>query len=98
MKSLIRALFIVMAAGMLLSASPIHAREIKQQKCPIMGYKPSEKLFVDYKGKRVYFCCGSCPSIFMKDPERYMEKMKKEGIFLEDSPGAEVSGTQEGKK
>lgn len=62
------------------------AAEVKQEKCPIMGYKPSEKLFVDYQGKRIYFCCGSCPETFMKDPDAYMDKMREEGITLEDSP------------
>jgi len=64
------------------------AAEVEQEKCPIMGYKPTEKLFVDYQGKRIYFCCASCPETFMKDPDTYLQKMREEGIFLEDSPDA----------
>ncbi len=94
MKPSAKNLVAALAAALFLFASPIsHAKEIKQQKCPIMGFKPSEKLFVDYKGKRIYFCCGSCPSTFMQDPEKYMDKMKKEGIYLEESPTAQ-SGTE----
>lgn len=87
-----------MAAAFILLSPPIQAKQIKQQKCPIMGYKPSEKLFVDYKGKRIYFCCGSCPSTFMKDPERYMEQMNKEGIYLEDSPADKEAGSSKSER
>jgi YHS domain-containing protein len=27
--------------------------------------------YVDYKGKRYYFCCGDCAAMFKKDPAKY---------------------------
>ena len=30
-------------------------------------------LYVDYEGKRVYFCCAGCLPAFEADPEKYME-------------------------
>jgi len=41
---------------------------------------------VDYKGERVYFCCAGCPDTFKKNPEKYMKKLKAEGIELEKVP------------
>jgi YHS domain-containing protein len=29
------------------------------------------KMFADYKGNRYFFCCGSCPPAFKKDPAKY---------------------------
>ena len=59
-----------------------------QTMCPVMGEKIDKKYYVDYKGKRVYFCCDSCPKMFQADPEQYMEKMAEQGVVLEDSPAA----------
>lgn len=27
--------------------------------------------YADYKGNRYFFCCGSCPKMFAKDPAKY---------------------------
>jgi YHS domain-containing protein len=27
--------------------------------------------YTDYKGKRYYFCCGDCSSMFKKNPGKY---------------------------
>lgn len=39
-------------------------------------------------GKRIYFCCPPCIQEFKRDPEKYMKKMKEQGVVLEDAPGA----------
>ncbi|MBI3313326.1 MAG: YHS domain-containing protein [Candidatus Omnitrophica bacterium] len=31
-----------------------------------------ENRFVDYRGKRYYFCCKSCVKKFKKNPEKYL--------------------------
>lgn len=51
--------------------------------CPVMESKIDKKYFVDYKGKRIYFCCPSCEKDFMKDPDKYMEKLK--GVKLDEA-------------
>jgi len=66
--------------------APQATKQLKQAKCPVMGLKPSEKLYTDYQGKRIYFCCSDCPKKFMQDPETYMKKLKDQGIELEDAP------------
>lgn len=47
--------------------------------CPVMGNPINKNLFVDYDGKRVYFCCGPCPSNFMRYPEAYLKRLASIG-------------------
>jgi YHS domain-containing protein len=49
--------------------------ESVQTKCPVTGKDVNKTVFVDYKGRRVYFCCPGCPSEFQKDPETYLKKL-----------------------
>ena len=40
--------------------------------CPVMkGRAVNPNLFVEYKGKKVYFCCAKCVKMFKEDPEKY---------------------------
>jgi YHS domain-containing protein len=48
-----------------------------QTLCPVTGDKIDKKVFVDYKGQRIYFCCASCIPKFNADPEKYLKKMKE---------------------
>ncbi len=57
-----------------------------QTTCPVLGGKIDKKIFVDYKGERIYFCCKGCVDQFKKNPEKYLEKMKSEGETLEKAP------------
>ncbi len=57
-----------------------------QTKCPICKMDINKNLYVDYKGKRVYFGCEGCPAEFKKNPEKYIRQMEKEGIVLEKAP------------
>jgi YHS domain-containing protein len=48
----------------------------EQTMCPIMdGNKIDKNVFVEYKGKKVYFCCAACKGEFEKDPEKYIAKL-----------------------
>lgn len=52
------------------------AGSIVQTTCPVMEGNPINKdIFVDYKGKRVYFCCKGCDKKFMENPEKYLDKL-----------------------
>jgi len=46
---------------------------IAQKTCPVMGNPINPKIFVDYKDRRIYFCCKMCPPTFNKDPEKYVK-------------------------
>ncbi|MBU1260999.1 MAG: YHS domain-containing protein [Planctomycetes bacterium] len=48
---------------------------VEQTMCPVMGGVINKDLFVEYQGKKVYFCCGQCKGDFEKDPEKYIAKL-----------------------
>ena len=48
----------------------------EQTMCPIMdGNKIDKNVFVEYKGKKVYFCCAACKGEFEAEPEKYLSKL-----------------------
>jgi len=52
------------------------AVEIEQTRCPVMdGNKIDKNVFVEYKGKKVYFCCADCKAKFEAEPEKYLPKL-----------------------
>jgi len=57
-----------------------------QKMCPVIGGVVSKNVYTDYQGKRIYFCCPPCIPEFKKNPEKYMKKLEKEGVVLEDAP------------
>ncbi|MDD5135122.1 MAG: YHS domain-containing protein [Phycisphaerae bacterium] len=49
---------------------------IEQTTCPVMeGNKINKDIFVEYKGKKVYFCCPACKEKFQQEPEKYILKL-----------------------
>ena len=61
----------------------------EQTLCPVMGREIDKDYYVDYEGKRVYFCCQSCVETFKNNPEKYMQKLKDQGISLADAHAAD---------
>lgn len=69
------------------------AKAVKAQStCPVMGGAINKAVYVDYEGKRIYFCCGGCPAEFKKDPAKYLKKMEKDGVTLDKAPEAPGGG------
>jgi len=66
-----------------------------QVTCPVMGGKIDQKVYVDYQGKRIYFCCKGCPETFQKTPKKYLAKMEKQGITLDPIPVVKKSSTRD---
>ena len=69
-----------------LAAQDQHAQKL----CPVMGGKIDKSVYVDYQGKRVYFCCSGCKQTFLENPEKYMKEMESQGIVLEKAPKSET--------
>ncbi|MBN2415348.1 hypothetical protein JXO52_05880 [bacterium] len=44
---------------------------VTQKNCPVTGNPVDEKVFADYNGTRIYFCCQGCVETYLKDPEIY---------------------------
>jgi len=59
----------------------------QQVACPVQGGKINKDLYTDYQGQRIYFCCPACIEIFKKDPEKYLQKMREQGVVPSRSPG-----------
>ena len=47
----------------------------EQTMCPVMGGAIDKNIFVEYKGKKVYFCCPGCEKQFKEEPEKYLAKL-----------------------
>jgi uncharacterized membrane protein/YHS domain-containing protein len=44
--------------------------------CPVMEDQPTKAtIFLDYQGRRVYFCCNKCPQKFQREPEKYLANL-----------------------
>ncbi len=85
---IIKMLFLALILG-LFAAGPGWGQEAKPQTvCPVLGGNIDKKVYVDYQGKRIYFCCPGCDAEFQKDPEKFMKKIQEQGITLEKCPEA----------
>jgi YHS domain-containing protein len=57
-----------------------------QTTCPVLAGPIDKRVYADYQGKRIYFCCKGCDAEFEKNPEKYMKKLQEEGVTLEPAP------------
>ena len=80
---------VLFVAGSMAFAAGSAVKGATQDKCPVMGGTIDKNNYVDYQGKRIYFCCTACPDEFKKNPEKYMKKLKDQGVVLEDAPKAQ---------
>ncbi len=72
MRILILSLLVVLACQAFLRADgvlPPGANKI----CPVMTDQPTRAdRFVDYQGKRIYFCCDKCMARFQREPGKFV--------------------------
>lgn len=66
-----------------------------QRTCPVMGGVIDRKVFVDYAGLRIYFCCPGCEKTFLADPAGYLKKLAARGERPEKSPAPETAAGKE---
>jgi YHS domain-containing protein len=55
--------------------APVKVVAGEQTTCPVMGGAIDKAIFVEYKGKKVYFCCPACVETFKANPEKYVAKL-----------------------
>jgi hypothetical protein len=70
-------LVLALAVPVLMLTVVFAADEIKLDgiNCVVAGSKPAKAdKSVDYKGGKVYFCCGGCPGAFSKDTAKFATK------------------------
>ncbi|CAN5593017.1 hypothetical protein BH10BAC5_BH10BAC5_07270 [soil metagenome] len=51
---------------------------VKDLECPVMGDAASKENGVMVEGTKYYLCCSSCEKAFKKNPEKFINKKKKE--------------------
>jgi YHS domain-containing protein len=51
---------------------------ITQKDCPVTGEPIDPEVYVDYQGRRVYFCCEACIRKFKAEPAKYLAKLDAE--------------------
>lgn len=66
-----------------------------QTTCPVLREAINKSLYVDFQGKRIYVCCGSCIEEVKKDPGKYIKKLEAQGIILEKTLGGGKEKTKE---
>jgi hypothetical protein len=60
---------------------------VKQTLCPVMeGRRVSRRLYVDYEGERIYVCCVPCVKALKKNPAKFRDRLRSEGVVLEKVP------------
>jgi YHS domain-containing protein len=70
------ALAMLIVVGCKKSSTSSQTAGIEQITCPVMAGNPIDKnVFVEYQGKKVYFCCPECKAKFQADPEKYLDKL-----------------------
>jgi len=56
-------------------AAQAQLASIEQKTCPVTGQPIDPAVSIEYKGKKVYFCCSMCIAKFNKEPEKYIAKL-----------------------
>ncbi len=74
-------LIFLMASALLMSCAAGNKEKVeismigKEVVCPVTGEKfkiTQHTKFIDYQGKRYYFCCPGCDKRFLENPEKYI--------------------------
>ena len=71
--------------------------EVKAQtKCPVTGEDIDKDAYVDYQGKRIYFCCNmmGCDKKFLAKADEMVKKMQAEGVTLATAPAAKAAAVK----
>jgi YHS domain-containing protein len=92
----LKTLTIALAITLLMVGYPLaesdETKTMSQQICPVMTFGDlgcsvtKNDIYIDYEGKRIFFCSKGCRKTFKKDPEKYMNKLKEQGVVLMDTP------------
>ena len=81
-----RSLIAAIACAAILLPAAVRADEAGSFTCPVQGAKidkvTADTQHADYKGVRYYFCCGSCPTAFHKEPAKYVKDSKGKVIGM----------------
>ena len=70
--------------------SEIQTSEITNPTCPVtVGEEIDPEQWIEYQGKRVYFCCETCKRKFKRNPDAYLANLPQ---FAETSSDSAMEG------
>jgi YHS domain-containing protein len=70
---------------------------LTNEMCPVMrDNKVDPNVYVDYKGKRVYFCCTDCRDTFLANPEPYLQYLPQFASMTSQQEGQRVGAASQG--
>lgn len=79
MKQPLQCLLAAVACMLIAGGAQADAKE--KTRCPVIAGQwvnvkeaTAKHMYADYKGKRYYFCCVSCPEEFRKNPAKYAKR------------------------
>jgi len=62
-------------------------KELKPQTTDAISGNPiNRRIYTDYEGFRIYFCCVNSQRNFEDNPERYLRAFRSQGVQLEKIP------------
>lgn len=71
---------VAVSAIVLIAMAPANSEDLSNKYCPVTTSELAEKqFFVDYKGKRIYFCCNKCKRYFLVGPDCYLSNLVTSG-------------------
>lgn len=75
-----RAILWTVAAAVLVGSLAIAEDAAKKDfgKCPVSGGPAKEDASIEFKGKKVYFCCDGCPSKVEADAKPFLAKIHQQ--------------------
>lgn len=65
----------IQAKPSMMSAADAEPDPVTNARCPVMGHAVNPEVFVEYQGKKVYFCCRGCDKKFLASPNQYLGKL-----------------------
>ena len=77
MKVFSSAMVVLVAAAAFVIAADKPTKKPKEFRatCPVLGEPAEKDALVMFQGKKLYFCCQSCPDIFNVTPRIYLTKV-----------------------
>src|SRR5215831_10059000 len=70
---------------------PLQA-QVTNKMCPVMTDQPTRAdRFVDYQGKRIYFCCDKCIERFKREPAKFIGNVGGSPVVSSASSATEVA-------
>ena len=70
-------------------SAQVAGQTITQKFCPVTGDPIRKNVYVDYKGRRIYFCDPACVGMFKQDPEKYLKILDEQEAKAQETSSSQ---------